>query len=220
MPVQVTTIIAPERDVPEAGPSTEPRLPRQRAGSADQSADWSGSDLLAALNACDERAWEVVVQRYQGLVGSAVRRVVTGQSDIDEAVQRTWMALWRYGSSIREADRLPGWLAVTARREALAVIRSRRREIPVEDFDRLDTGYLPESWLLVEQAERARYLRAAVDRLPQRQRQLMHELLADRSTYDELSVTLGMPRGSIGPMRARALRTLRGMLDALEPDSA
>lgn len=172
--------------------------------------------LLARLVACDESAWRLVVERYHRLVACAVRRVVTNPADVDEAIQRTWLALWRFSSSVRDAQRLPGWLSVTARREALALIRSRRHEVLVEDAGRLDTSSLPDVSVLVEQAERAKYLRKAVDRLPERQRRLMLELLADRASYDELSSMLDIPRGSIGPMRARALRALRDMLHSLE----
>ncbi|MGI8416670.1 MAG: RNA polymerase sigma factor, partial [Nakamurella sp.] len=146
------------------------------------------------------------------------RRVVSCPSDIDEAMQRSWLALWRNASAVRDAGRLPGWLSVTARREALAIVRRRRREVLVEDLGRFDAGYFPDASVLVEHAERARYLRQAVDRLPDKQRRLMRELLADRSSYDELSIRLAIPRGSIGPMRARALRSLRQMLPALEPE--
>lgn len=179
-------------------------------------ADETDDVLLARLIACDESAWRTVVERYHRLVACSVRRVVSNPADIDEAVQRTWLALWRFSGSVRDARRLPGWLSVTARREALALIRARKHEVLVEDPGRLDTGSLPDASVLVEQAERAKYLRKAVDRLPERQRRLMLELLADRASYDELSTMLDIPRGSIGPMRARALRALREMLHSLE----
>lgn len=180
--------------------------------------DATDAELLQRLMAGDESAWREAVRRYHRLVELAVRRVVSCPSDIDEAMQRSWLALWRNASAVREAGRLPGWLSVTARREALAIVRRRRREVPVKDLGRFDTGYFPDASVLVEHAERARYLREAVDRLPDKQRRLMRELLADRASYDELSVSLSIPRGSIGPMRARALRTLRQMLPALEPE--
>ncbi|MDQ2847632.1 MAG: sigma-70 family RNA polymerase sigma factor [Actinomycetota bacterium] len=181
--------------------------------------DATDAELLQRLMAGDESAWREAVRRYRRLVELAVRRVVSCPSDIDEAMQRSWLALWRNASAVREAGRLPGWLSVTARREALAIVR-RRREVLVGDLGRFDTGYFPDASVLVEHAERARYLRQAVDRLPDKQRRLMRELLADRSSYDELSVSLSIPRGSIGPMRARALRTLRQLLPALEPEPA
>lgn len=175
------------------------------------------ADLLAGLVAGDPQAWRIAIGRYRRLVNLSVRRVVTDPADVDEAIQRTWLALWRHAGAVRDAGRLPGWLSVTARREALSLVRRRRRELLVEDFGCLDVGSFPDASVLVEQAERAKYLRQAVDRLPDKQRRLIRALLADRSSYDQLAADLQIPRGSIGPTRARALRTLREMLPALEP---
>jgi DNA-directed RNA polymerase specialized sigma24 family protein len=62
----------------------------------------------------------------------------------------------------------------------------------------------------VAQAERNAALRAALDGLPERARRLL-EMLVDRPecSYDELSATLGIPIGSIGPIRGRSLQRLR-----------
>ena len=46
--------------------------------------------------------------------------------------------------------------------------------------------------------------------LPEKRRELLLMLLADPPvSYDEISARLGIPRGSIGPTRARALEQLR-----------
>jgi DNA-directed RNA polymerase specialized sigma24 family protein len=46
--------------------------------------------------------------------------------------------------------------------------------------------------------------------LPEARRELLLLLLADPPlSYDEISARLGIPRGSIGPTRARALEQLR-----------
>jgi hypothetical protein len=53
-------------------------------------------------------------------------------------------------------------------------------------------------------------LRAAVQRLPGRQRELMDALITmPWHSYDDLSATLAMPIGSIGPTRVRSLERLR-----------
>jgi len=58
--------------------------------------------------------------------------------------------------------------------------------------------------------ERGAHLRAAIARLSGRQRELL-TLLVDRPdlSYEEVSQTIGMPVGSIGPTRERAFERLR-----------
>jgi DNA-directed RNA polymerase specialized sigma24 family protein len=46
--------------------------------------------------------------------------------------------------------------------------------------------------------------------LPENRRELLYLLLVDPPlSYDEISARLGIPKGSIGPTRARALEQLR-----------
>jgi RNA polymerase sigma factor (sigma-70 family) len=57
---------------------------------------------------------------------------------------------------------------------------------------------------------RSHALREALLELPESRRELLLLLLADPPlSYDEISARLGIPRGSIGPTRARALEQLR-----------
>ena len=59
-------------------------------------------------------------------------------------------------------------------------------------------------------AERRDAVRHALASLPARQRTLLHLLHSDAApSYDEIGSALGMPVGSIGPTRGRALERLR-----------
>ena len=63
---------------------------------------------------------------------------------------------------------------------------------------------------MIAAADRAA-VRRALDRLPRRQRRLLSLLFADAPpSYEEISRTLDMPLGSLGPTRARGLARLRG----------
>ena len=56
-------------------------------------------------------------------------------------------------------------------------------------------------------------VRAAVARLPARDQLLLGALMSDCApNYDIVSERLGIPRGSIGPLRRRALTRLRNLL--------
>ena len=71
--------------------------------------------------------------------------------------------------------------------------------------------------------ERAHALREAMLELPASRRELLTLLMADPPlSYDEISTRLGIPKGSIGPTRARALDQLRNTraIRALTPASA
>ena len=64
-------------------------------------------------------------------------------------------------------------------------------------------------------ADRARSLQDAIDSLPPRDRELVVFLLTrPDASYREISEAIGMPIGSIGPIRGRAFGHLRELLGA------
>jgi RNA polymerase sigma factor (sigma-70 family) len=169
--------------------------------------------LLGRIAAGDDATWRQVVRQYEGLLRGTARSILRNDADVDEAVQRTWILLLSHADRINDADRIPGWLATTVRREALAIVRGQQRSIPSEDVgDRAGVDDLDLATDLLR-AELDEALHHAVDALPPTQRLLVRALLKEPASYDDLSRELGIPRGSLGPLRGRAVRTLRSRLE-------
>ena len=131
-------------------------------------------------------------------------------ADVDDVVQATWVAAFTHIAQVREPEAVSGWLCVTARRQALRTIKSRQREIAVEEPRHPDESDHPSfESSLVEEEERTA-VHAAVERLPERQRSVVTALFnGPTPSYQVLSTKLSMPPGSIGPTRERALARLR-----------
>jgi RNA polymerase sigma factor (sigma-70 family) len=168
---------------------------------------------LQALAAGDDATWQVTVRRYEGLLRSAARVVLRSDADVDEAVQRTWVLLLRNAARINDPQALPGWLSTTARREALAILRAQQRTIPSEDVADQVAPEDPDLAAALMEQELRQALDRAVERLPQSQRRIVEALLREPESYDALSRELGIPRGSLGPLRGRAVRALRAQLE-------
>jgi RNA polymerase sigma factor (sigma-70 family) len=168
---------------------------------------------LPALAAGCEETWAATVRRYEPLLRSAARVVLRSDADVDEAVQRTWVLLFRNASRILDPRALPGWLSTTARREALSILRAQQRTIPTEDVaDRVAPDDRDMATQLMNE-ELRQALDEAVGRLPESQRRIVQALLREPESYDALSLELGIPRGSLGPLRGRAVRALRAQLE-------
>jgi RNA polymerase sigma factor (sigma-70 family) len=169
--------------------------------------------MLTALALGDEATWRTTVRRYEGLLRATARSVLRNDADVDEAVQRTWVLLLRNATRIKDAHCLPGWLATTARREALAVVRAQQRTLPSEDVaDQMPPEEGDVASALMSQELRTA-LHRAVETLPDSQRVVVRALLREHASYDALSRELGIPRGSLGPLRGRAVRALRAQLE-------
>ena len=131
--------------------------------------------------------------------------------EVEDVVQTTWLRLLEHGDSIREPRALGAWLHTTARRESLRIMRGLARTQPTDPAD-LPEECAPDPDLdsPLMTAEVSAALGQAIGALPKRQRLVMRMLLREpAASYTEVSRVLGMPIGSIGPTRARALERLR-----------
>jgi RNA polymerase sigma factor (sigma-70 family) len=167
--------------------------------------------LVEAARRGEAAAWETLVARTERLL----RHVVTGYrlpaDDASDVVQTTWLRLLENIDRIRDPEHLTGWLTTTAARAALAASRRRRREAPLDGIDVADVGADVADH--VEARLQALRLRGVVATLPPRERSLLEMLLLpEEPSYREISRRLGMPIGSIGPVRQRAMSRLRGIL--------
>jgi RNA polymerase sigma factor (sigma-70 family) len=170
----------------------------------------------------DAAAWEALVARFGGLVWAVARGYRLSPADAADVFQTTWLRLTEHLSRINSPEHVGAWLATTARRESLRVVRAGVRNVPADDATLLHLGqvddYTPEQALLdAEQAmldsQRAKRLWQAFRKLSARCQQLLRVLMATPApSYAEVAAALDMPVGSIGPTRARCLDQLRQRL--------
>jgi RNA polymerase sigma factor (sigma-70 family) len=177
------------------------------------------SDLASLVRAAangDRDAWNAIVDRYAGLVWTVARSYRLSAADAADVSQTTWLRLVEHLGALRDPTGIGSWLATTARREALAVLR-KQREIPTPDHDRPDEGQdAPWQRLLVE--ERDHELRQAFHQLSGQCQALLRVLVMEPAgSYAAAAAALDLPIGSLGPTRARCLATLRRHLHIHPP---
>ncbi|WP_252446610.1 RNA polymerase sigma factor [Pseudonocardia humida] len=162
----------------------------------------------------DQDAWDSIVRSFSGLVWTVANGHRLGPADTAEVLQTTWLRLLENLTRIREPERLGGWLATTARRESLRMLRLRGRELPTDDegvFTR-EPSSSPTPEEAVLDRDRDRRLWHAFSRLPDRCRRLLHLVVVLQPPYAEVATIMQIPVGSIGPTRARCLDRLRRLL--------
>jgi RNA polymerase sigma factor (sigma-70 family) len=169
--------------------------------------------MLASAAAGHRTAWESLVSAYAGLVWSVARSFRLSEADAADVFQCTWLRLVEHLDDIRDGSRLGGWLAMTARREALMLLRRSRSTVVTDTFDDAADMLLPDPDSRLLQNEELNALRLAFGGLSMACQQLLRVAFADPPpTYAEISAALDMPIGSIGPSRARCLVQLRGLM--------
>jgi len=167
------------------------------------------STLVERALGKDEAAWRALVDGLKGVAWKVLYSYDLPEEDRHDAFASTFFRLYERLSTIREPDKLPGWVATTARNEANAAYRRRSKVVPMAElpFSAVVGGDLGEG--LEDDELRAAMLRA-FGQLPSELQALMRLLSADPPIgYDEISRLLNMPHGSIGPTRQRCLQRLR-----------
>jgi RNA polymerase sigma factor (sigma-70 family) len=172
------------------------------------------ADIVAAAAAGDQRAWVHLTKRFNNMILAIARSCRLADADVGEVSQTAWLRLVENIDRIEQPGRIGAWLATTARRESLRIVRAKARiAFDFESFERvadlnspgLDAGVLAE--------ERSDAMREAYAKLPPRCQRLLGLLSgSDPPSYKEVSEILSMPIGSIGPTRGRCLEHLRRIL--------
>jgi RNA polymerase sigma factor (sigma-70 family) len=172
-------------------------------------------DLVRAARARDGSAWRELIARYERLVRATVAVHRLQESDAADAVQTTWLRAFERLDTLREPDKLGGWLKTIAVHECYAILRRRRLErghqTLVDDIE--SDAPDPEEQVLLH--ERCRSLDEAVNRLSGRSQHIIRWMFYQQpdERYAELARSMDLPIGSIGPTRQRALRSLRNDRD-------
>jgi RNA polymerase sigma factor (sigma-70 family) len=171
------------------------------------------TDLVMRAREGDQRAWDALVERYAPLVWAICRRYRLADADAKDASQAVWLQLVDQIGQIRHPAALPGWLATTTSRECGRLVRAAHRTSPhdrVLDAEDTPDEHSPIAEQELLTTERNAALREALSCLPPRCQQLLALLLHDPPLpYAQISATLGIPVGSIGPSRGRCLNKLR-----------
>jgi RNA polymerase sigma factor (sigma-70 family) len=174
--------------------------------------------VIVAAAAGDQDAWNDLVDRFGGLVWRIARGYRLNAADAADVSQVTWLRVVEHLGSLRDPQALAAWIATTARREALQLLR-RRREVPVDDTRWADEAddRAPEPVQRLLGEEQNRELWAAFGRLPPRCRTVLRLLVVEPlGSYAAVAAALDVPVGSLGPARGRCLDTLRDELRRAE----
>ena len=164
-------------------------------------------------------AWHQLLNKYERLVYSVPLRYGLSRDDAADIAQITFTILIQSLHNLSADSHLGPWLVTVARRHTWRLLERNRREGASE---RLEVTDVAERGVLlgkseadsVEHWELIQWLEAGLSKLGVSCRELLLALYFQpgRSSYAEVAARLKMPIGSIGPRRARCLKSLRQAL--------
>jgi RNA polymerase sigma-70 factor, ECF subfamily len=175
-------------------------------------------DLLEKAISGDGKAFGKIVEKYSGVVYAAVRSVLGSRGDIDDAVQESFIRVYRGLPSFSGRSSLSTWIWSVARNHAVNV-RSKERDdvIPLEKTVEIASNRLgPEAeFARRSAAEDIEYL---LSRLKGDYRQAIELRYLAGKKYHEIAEILAIPEGTVKTLIHRARIKMKKMMD--ERDSA
>jgi RNA polymerase sigma-70 factor, ECF subfamily len=160
----------------------------------------------------DERAFEELMRMYQGIAFRAAYLLTSSAADAEDAVQTGFIKAWAALPRFRPGSPFKPWLLRIVANEAHNRRRSagRRAELRLRATAALppgDAAPSPEGAALGRE-ERERLLRA-VERLAERDRDVLTCRYFLELSEEETATALGVRRGTVKSRTARALARLR-----------
>ena len=187
---------APGRPLPRL------RLPRGRSDDA----------LVARVRAGDERAFELVFDRYHRSLLAFCRRMLASDEEAEDALQHTFMAAYRALRSSERPILLKAWLFTIARNRCLSVLRARREQVALDDGHAASDGLAAD----VDRRAELRGLLADLEQLPEEQRAALVLFELGDHSHDEIAEVLGVRRDKVKALVFQARESLAGWRRARE----
>ena len=190
------------RGRPLGRPRSRRRFPRGRSDDA----------LVARVRAGDERAFELVFDRYHRSLLAFCRHMLASNEEAEDALQHTFMAAYRALRTSERPIRLKAWLYTIARNRCLSVLRARREHAALDDGHAASDGLAAD----VERRAELRGLLADLEQLAEEQRAALVLFELGDHSHDEIAEILGVRREKVKALVFQARESLAGWRRARE----
>ena len=174
--------------------------------------------LLERFRAGEEAAFDEIVRRYQGMVYRLLRTLVGWHLEADDLTQEVFLRAWRNLRKFEGRSTLKTWLTRIAINAALNHRASgwvRNRVEPIEGAGMFETP-APSSGgglgALLRREEQSA-LEAAIEGLPNRQRETLRRVLEGEMKYAEIARAMSCTEGTVKANFFYAVRNLRRALN-------
>lgn len=190
---------------------------------AAQLAQDSDQQLVKRVQQGDNRAFDLLVLKYQHKIISVVHRYVRDSADVHDVVQEAFIKAYRALENFRGDSAFYTWMYRIAINTAKNHLISRGRRPPASDVDIDDAEYFvgnenlqdfntPESSLFCEQLQAA--IEKAISQLPEDLRTAVTLREMDGLSYEEIAEIMKCP---VGTVRSRIFRAREAIDKVVKP---
>ncbi len=177
----------------------------------------SDRDLIARVLGGEERAYEVLVDRYSHMVFTLAARMLRDRELAEETAQDVFVKAYGSLSGFRGTARFSTWLYTIAYHRILDVAAREKRhrsfrtdEVP----ERLPLRDLEDTWSQLMEGERRDLIHRALEDLPGDDRLLISLFYLQEQSLREIAAITGIREGTVKVRLFRARERLRELISA------
>lgn len=164
--------------------------------------------LISSVAEENPEAFEQLVRKYERRVFGTIHRYVGNDNAVEDIAQEVFLQVWRKAGQFKGKSSFSTWLyrIVTNKCLNYREKRSIRQTLPLNDE-------IPENNMGLEQRyekdNEAKVVRAAIDKLPKRQRMALVLSQFDGYSYKEISDIMKVSLSSVESLIFRARKNLK-----------
>lgn len=187
----------------------------QKGKSAEHMPDPEDREILEGIQTPgkEEEAFNALVKKYQQRLYFHVRKIVLTHEDADDALQNTFVKVWRSMSDFRSDSKLYTWLYRIATNEALNLLKQKKKRsfAPWVDVEK-KMGESLESDAYFDGDNIQLQLQKAILKLPEKQRIVFNMKYFDEIKYEDMAEILETSVGALKASYHHAVKKIEASL--------
>jgi RNA polymerase sigma factor (sigma-70 family) len=167
--------------------------------------------LVTEILAGNMNAYQVLIKKYERLVGHMVAKLIDNREELEEVCQDVFLKVYNKLAEFNFQSKLSTWIATIAYRHAINATRKNRhlfRELPADNEG--DAIALADDRLTsFEETDIHNYVLKLVDKLPPQYKVVLTLYHVEEMSYEEIGAITGMPEGTVKNYLFRARTMLK-----------
>ena len=175
--------------------------------------------ILARIAAGEDGSFELLIEKYGNLVWSIGKKFLYRQSDVEDAVQEVFMAIWKSADKFdaNKAKEIT-FVSMIARRRFIDHLRKISKHKNLESIDEDNSGHQLYKESILNESTDLQLIKNAIKNLDIDDQELLKLSIYQGYSHSEISKLLNLPLGTVKTRIRRNLIKLKEIFENNETE--
>ncbi len=175
--------------------------------------------ILARIAAGEDGSFELLIEKYGNLVWSIGKKFLYRQSDVEDAVQEVFIAIWKSADKFdaNKAKEIT-FVSMIARRRFIDHLRKISKHKNLESIDENNSGHQLYKESILNESTDLQLIKNAIKNLDIDDQELLKLSIYQGYSHSEISKLLNLPLGTVKTRIRRNLIKLKEIFETNETE--